>query len=152
MARGVDPLSTGPGKAVSRLCTLLAPHPRDKLTVARPCHIHSPSLVSIPDRSIQIISLANLTAHYLVRHLPKPALRTGDWTAQLSKEAIDYAAADVSSALLIYQRLTGILEKDEGPTGRNRLNDWIGDLWEEERDEKEKVERQRLEEEKAGED
>lgn len=107
MARGVDPLSTGPGKA--------------------------------------IISLANLTAHYLMRHLPKPALRTGDWTAQLSKEAIAYAAADVLSALLIYQRLVVILEKAEGggSAGRARLEGWIGDLWEEDRVETERLDRER---------
>ena len=116
MARGVDPLSTGPGKA--------------------------------------IISLANLTSHYLSRHLPKPALRTGDWTAQLSKEAIAYAAADVLSALLIYQRLVAILEKDEGlgAAGRERLDAWVGDLWEEERLEQEKVEKERREDEEADRD
>lgn len=107
-------------------------------------------VISYSSRLSQIISLANLTAHYLVRHLPKPALRTGNWTAELSKEAIDYAAGDVLSALLIYQRLSGILEKDEGPTGRDRLAGWIGDLWEEERDEMERLERQRLEERQAG--
>jgi hypothetical protein len=42
-----------------------------------------------------------------------------------------------------------VLEKAEGVTNRDRLNGWIGDLWQEEAEEKEKLEREKLQQDQA---
>jgi hypothetical protein len=141
MARAVDPIGTGPGKACIGL---------QKLTAREV----SPFLLFPSSRTAaERPRFPPFFSDYLKRHLPKPSLRTGDWTADLSSDAITYAAADVHSALLIFHHLRRRLLADPNvpdgecvteekiarearPTERERA--WCGDLWEEEKEEKRK--------------
>jgi hypothetical protein len=58
----------------------------------------------------RIISLAKLVQWYYGMELEKGKERVGNWELQLDNEQIDYAANDVHSSMVVYQKLCSIAQ------------------------------------------
>ncbi|KAF8809416.1 ribonuclease H-like protein [Phlegmacium glaucopus] len=58
----------------------------------------------------KIISLAKLVQWYCGMQLEKGDERTGNWELKLDKQQIDYAANDVHSSMVVYQKLCSIAQ------------------------------------------
>ncbi|EIN14444.1 ribonuclease H-like protein [Punctularia strigosozonata HHB-11173 SS5] len=79
--------------------------------------------------SRSIVALRKMVAIYTGKHLLKGSERTSDWETRLSPEQCNYAANDVYSSLLVYNRLM-VIANEQGRTLDTRL--YTSDLTQEE--------------------